>query len=32
MKTSYLEVDGANLYYEMRGSGPALLVISGGGW
>ena len=26
-----LEVDGADIYYERRGEGPALLLIAGGG-
>ena len=30
MKSSLLKVPGANLYYEMRGSGPLLLLIPGG--
>jgi pimeloyl-ACP methyl ester carboxylesterase len=30
MKTDILEVPGANLYYELRGSGPVLLLICGG--
>ena len=29
-KTGTLEVPGANLYYEIRGSGPVLLLICGG--
>ncbi|HEY3291932.1 MAG TPA: hypothetical protein VGK87_17525 [Anaerolineae bacterium] len=28
--SSTLHVAGANLYYEVRGSGPVLLMISGG--
>ncbi|MEU6672175.1 alpha/beta hydrolase [Streptomyces sp. NPDC046727] len=31
MRTGMFEVDGAELYYETRGSGPALLLISGAG-
>jgi len=30
MKTDALRVPGANLYYEVRGSGPVLLLICGG--
>jgi pimeloyl-ACP methyl ester carboxylesterase len=30
MKTDILEVPGANLYYELRGSGPVLLLVCGG--
>ncbi|MEU4332072.1 alpha/beta fold hydrolase [Nonomuraea dietziae] len=30
MKTDTLEVPGARLYYEVRGSGPVLLLIPGG--
>ena len=30
-QTGTIRVDGASLYYERRGSGPALLMISGGG-
>ena len=30
MKTGTLQVPGASLYYEVRGSGPVLLMISGG--
>ncbi|WP_432941724.1 alpha/beta fold hydrolase [Kribbella sp. CA-253562] len=30
MKTDVLEVAGASLYYEVRGSGPVLLLICGG--
>jgi pimeloyl-ACP methyl ester carboxylesterase len=30
MKTDILEVPGATLYYEIRGSGPVLLMICGG--
>ncbi|GAA4572702.1 alpha/beta fold hydrolase [Planotetraspora kaengkrachanensis] len=30
MKTDLLKVPGANLYYEVRGSGPVLLLICGG--
>jgi pimeloyl-ACP methyl ester carboxylesterase len=30
VKTSTLKVPGANLYYEVRGSGPVLLLICGG--
>jgi pimeloyl-ACP methyl ester carboxylesterase len=30
-KTGTIRVDGASLYYERRGNGPALLMISGGG-
>ncbi|MBB6730821.1 alpha/beta fold hydrolase [Cohnella zeiphila] len=29
-KTGYLSVPGAELYYEVRGTGPALLMIHGG--
>ncbi|MEW9528365.1 alpha/beta fold hydrolase [Microbispora sp. NPDC049125] len=29
-KTGFLEVPGAGLYYEVRGSGPVLLMIHGG--
>jgi pimeloyl-ACP methyl ester carboxylesterase len=29
-KTDYLEVPGASLYYEVRGSGPVLLMMPGG--
>jgi hypothetical protein len=29
-KTSTLKVPGATLYYEVRGSGPVLLLICGG--
>ncbi|MER8859228.1 alpha/beta fold hydrolase [Mesorhizobium sp. M0871] len=29
-QTSTLKVPGASLYYEMRGSGPVLLIIPGG--
>lgn len=31
MKSSTLRVPGANLFYQVRGSGPLLLMISGGG-
>ncbi|MEU6372364.1 alpha/beta fold hydrolase [Streptomyces sp. NPDC046909] len=31
MTSGTFEVDGADLYYERRGSGPALLMISGAG-
>jgi pimeloyl-ACP methyl ester carboxylesterase len=31
MKAQTLKVPGATLYYEMRGSGPVLLLIAGGG-
>ncbi|MFF4260414.1 alpha/beta fold hydrolase [Streptomyces sp. NPDC001663] len=31
MSDGMLRVDGAELYYEIRGSGPALLLISGAG-
>ncbi|MFI6402182.1 alpha/beta fold hydrolase [Streptomyces sp. NPDC050548] len=31
MRKGRFEADGAGLYYEMRGSGPALLMISGAG-
>ncbi|WP_406463671.1 alpha/beta hydrolase [Streptomyces sp. NBC_01622] len=31
MRTGVFEADGAGLYYEVRGSGPALLMISGAG-
>ncbi|MBG0850685.1 alpha/beta fold hydrolase [Streptomyces spinoverrucosus] len=31
MRTGVFEVDGAGLYHEVRGSGPALLMISGAG-
>jgi pimeloyl-ACP methyl ester carboxylesterase len=30
-QTGMIRTDGASLYYERRGSGPALLMISGGG-
>jgi pimeloyl-ACP methyl ester carboxylesterase len=30
MKTDILEVPGGNLYYELRGSGPVLLLVCGG--
>jgi pimeloyl-ACP methyl ester carboxylesterase len=30
MKTDILEVSGASLYYELRGSGPVLLLVCGG--
>jgi len=30
MKTDSLKVPGANLYYEVRGSGPVLLLVCGG--
>jgi pimeloyl-ACP methyl ester carboxylesterase len=30
MKTAMLEVPGGSLYYELRGSGPVLLMIPGG--
>jgi pimeloyl-ACP methyl ester carboxylesterase len=30
MKTDILEVPGASLYYEQRGSGPVLLLVCGG--
>lgn len=30
-RTGMIRTDGASLYYERRGSGPALLLISGGG-
>jgi pimeloyl-ACP methyl ester carboxylesterase len=30
MKVNTLQVDGASIYYEIRGSGPILLLISGG--
>ena len=30
MKTETLQVPGASLYYEVRGSGPVLLMIPGG--
>ena len=30
IKTGTLKVPGANLYYEIRGSGPVLLLICGG--
>lgn len=30
-KSDRLRVPGANLYYEVRGSGPILLLIHGGG-
>lgn len=30
MKTETLQVPGASLYYEVRGSGPLLLMIPGG--
>ncbi|MGG0839021.1 hypothetical protein ABE057_18060 [Bacillus paralicheniformis] len=30
MKHGVLEVPGAKLYYEVRGSGPVLLMIHGG--
>src|SRR6266446_3765212 len=29
-KTDSLKVPGANLYYEVRGSGPVLLLVCGG--
>jgi hypothetical protein len=32
MKTGTLQVPGASLYYEVRGSGPVLLMIPGGRW
>jgi len=31
MQSGLFDVDGAQLYYEMRGKGPALLLISGAG-
>ncbi|WP_217144969.1 alpha/beta fold hydrolase [Streptomyces sp. AC627_RSS907] len=31
MRSDVLETDGARLYHEVRGSGPALLMISGAG-
>lgn len=31
MRSGVFEVDGAGLYYEVRGAGPALLMISGAG-
>lgn len=31
MKSGTFPVDGADLYYEVRGSGPALFIISGAG-
>src|SRR5258706_13830659 len=31
MKAQTLQVPGATLYYETRGSGPVLLLIAGGG-
>src|SRR5438067_516712 len=31
VKSDILRVPGANLYYEVRGSGPILLMIAGGG-
>jgi pimeloyl-ACP methyl ester carboxylesterase len=31
MQSGLLDVDGAQVYYEKRGSGPALLLISGAG-
>jgi pimeloyl-ACP methyl ester carboxylesterase len=31
MQSGMFDVDGAQLYYEMRGSGPALLLIAGAG-
>ncbi|WP_328675777.1 alpha/beta hydrolase [Streptomyces sp. NBC_01261] len=31
MRSGVFEVDGAGLYYEVRGSGPALLMIGGAG-
>jgi pimeloyl-ACP methyl ester carboxylesterase len=31
MQSGMLDVDGAQLYYEMRGQGPALLLIPGAG-
>lgn len=31
IKKETLQVDGANIYYEMHGSGPILLLIHGGG-
>ena len=30
-KSDTLRVPGASLYYEVRGSGPLLLMIAGGG-
>ena len=29
--TATVKADGADLYYERRGTGPAILMISGGG-
>ncbi|MEU9779791.1 hypothetical protein AB0H92_02150 [Streptomyces phaeochromogenes] len=31
MRRGVFEIDGAELYYEVRGDGPALLLISGAG-
>lgn len=31
MQTGFLQVEGAELHYEMRGSGPALVMIAGAG-
>ncbi|GAB7106308.1 alpha/beta hydrolase [Streptomyces phaeofaciens JCM 4814] len=31
MRTGVLDIDGTGLYHEVRGSGPALLMISGAG-
>ncbi|PGD43373.1 alpha/beta hydrolase, partial [Bacillus toyonensis] len=31
VKTGKLQVHGASIYYEVRGSGPILLLIHGGG-
>ncbi len=31
VKNGTLPVHGANIYYEVRGSGPFLLMIHGGG-
>jgi hypothetical protein len=31
MKAQALQLPGATLYYETRGSGPVLLLIAGGG-
>lgn len=31
MRSGRLTADGADLYYEVRGAGPALLMISGAG-
>lgn len=31
MQSGFLKIEGAELYYEVRGSGPALVMISGAG-